>query len=90
MAFDDWASHLAMNPAEQLKLLQLGVLSAQEWAHYAAQAHDQHCKHCIEPMVHDTRFSHPGWQAWPFNAISQAFLLTQQWWQEATTGVRGV
>jgi polyhydroxyalkanoate synthase len=90
MAFDDWASHLAMNPAEQLKLLQLGVLSAQEWAHYAAQAHDQHCKPCIEPMVHDTRFSHPGWQAWPFNAISQAFLLTQQWWQEATTGVRGV
>lgn len=90
MAFDDWASHLAMNPAEQLKLLQLGVLSAQEWAHYAAQAHDQHCKPCIEPMVHDTRFSHPGWQTWPFNAISQAFLLTQQWWQEATTGVRGV
>ncbi|MGB4357448.1 MAG: alpha/beta fold hydrolase [Limnohabitans sp.] len=90
MAFDDWASHLAMNPDEQLKLLQLGVLSAQEWAHYAAQAHDQHCKPCIEPMVHDTRFSHPGWQAWPFNAISQAFLLTQQWWQEATTGVRGV
>lgn len=90
MAFDDWASHLAMNPAEQLKLLQLGVLSAQEWAHYAGQAHDQHCKPCIEPMVHDTRFSHPGWQAWPFNAISQAFLLTQQWWQEATTGVRGV
>jgi polyhydroxyalkanoate synthase subunit PhaC len=90
MAFDDWLTHLSQNPAEQLKLLQLAVQSAQQWMHYAAQAQRRHCKPCIEPMVHDTRFSHLSWQTWPFNAISQYFLLTQQWWQEATTGVRGV
>jgi polyhydroxyalkanoate synthase len=90
MAFDDWASHLAMNPAEQLKLWQLAMASALDGAQYAIQAHDPHCKPCIEPLVQDPRFSHASWQAWPFNAISQSFLLTQQWWQEATTGVRGV
>lgn len=90
MAFDDWVTHLSQNPAEQLKLLQLAVQSVQRWSHYAAQAQRRHCKPCIEPMVNDTRFAHPSWQTWPFNAISQSFLLTQQWWQEATTGVRGV
>lgn len=90
MAFDDWATHLSLNPAEQLKLLQLVVQSVQQWTHYVAQAQTKKCKPCIEPMVHDTRFAHPSWQTWPFNAISQSFLLTQQWWHEATTGVRGV
>ena len=90
MAFDDWVTHLSMNPAEQLKLLQLAMQSVQHGLNYAVQAQRNDCKPCIEPMVHDTRFTHPGWQHWPFNAISQSFLLTQQWWQEATTGVRGV
>ncbi len=90
MAFDDWVSHLAMNPAGQLRLWKLALVSMQEWWQYAVQAHDPHCKPCIEPMVQDPRFSHPGWQAWPFNAISQSFLLTQQWWEQATTGVHGV
>lgn len=90
MAFEDWLTHLSQNPAEQLKLLQLALQSVQQWTTYAAQAQQRNCKLCIEPMVHDTRFEHPSWQTWPFNAISQSFLLTQQWWQEATTGVRGV
>ena len=38
MAFEDWATHLSLNPAEQLKLLQLAVQSMQQLCNYAAQA----------------------------------------------------
>ena len=90
MAFDDWLTHLSHNPAEQLKLLQRALQSNQQWWGYVAQAPHDQCKPCIEPPVQDTRFAHPSWQHWPFNAISQGFLLTQQWWQDACLGVRGV
>ncbi|HMK87237.1 MAG TPA: alpha/beta fold hydrolase, partial [Steroidobacteraceae bacterium] len=45
---------------------------------------------CIEPLTQDHRFEAPAWQSFPFNLIYQAFLLSQQWWHGATTGVRGV
>jgi polyhydroxyalkanoate synthase len=45
---------------------------------------------CIEPLPQDNRFTHEAWQRFPYNLIYQAFLLNQQWWHNATTGVRGV
>jgi len=41
---------------------------------------------CIEPLAHDSRFEADEWQQWPFNLIHQSFLLSQQWWHNATTG----
>ena len=90
MAFNDWLTHLSHNPGEQLELAQKALQGIQQLASYAPRATQAPCPPCIEPMVQDRRFSHASWQKWPFNVISQSFLLTQQWWQDATTNVRGV
>jgi polyhydroxyalkanoate synthase len=45
---------------------------------------------CIEPLKQDRRFVGQDWQRWPYSFLYQAFLLNQQWWHNATTGVRGV
>ena len=45
---------------------------------------------CIEPLPQDHRFVDEAWRKPPFDAIYQGFLLMQQWWHNATTGVHGV
>ena len=50
--------------------------------------HEAPC--CIEPLPQDKRFAGEGWHKWPYNLVHQAFLLHQQWWHNATTGIRGV
>jgi len=44
----------------------------------------------VQPLAQDKRFNDPLWHAWPWNQLSQGFLLTQQWWHRATNDVRGV
>ncbi|SEB24379.1 alpha/beta hydrolase [Variovorax sp. YR216] len=38
----------------------------------------------------DKRFAREEWKQPPFDAIARAFMSGQQWWDEATHGVRGV
>ena len=91
LAWYDWALHLSLSPGKQRSLIEKGLHKQQRLARYAlrvASAHD--CPTCIEPLEQDRRFAAPAWQQWPFNVIHQGFLLQQQWWHNATTGVRGV
>jgi polyhydroxyalkanoate synthase len=41
-------------------------------------------------MPRDRRFASEDWRQWPYNLFYQAFLLHEEWWRNATTGVRGV
>ena len=45
---------------------------------------------CIAPQAGDHRFTNPAWQRQPFALLEQGFLLTEAWWQAATTGLPGV
>jgi polyhydroxyalkanoate synthase len=89
-AYTDWLTHLATAPGKQAELVQKAWRKASRLALYAAQSMVRECPPGIEPLPQDRRFAGPGWRQWPFNVWSQAFLLNQQWWWNATTGVRGV
>ena len=91
-AYLDWATHLAYAPGKQLQLVDKAMRKAVRFANYAGRVATGHgqAECCIEPLQQDKRFVGDDWLQWPYNFISQAFLLQQQWWHNATTGVRGV
>ena len=88
----DWMINLASSPGRQMELIQEAAQFGTKFANYA-----MHCgaapstqTRCVEPSPHDKRFSGDGWQQWPYNLISQGFLLQEQWWVSATVGIRGL
>ena len=87
----DWAAHLALSPGKQAELCEKAARkSARLWLHVMESASDPCCPPCIEPLVQDRRFSSDAWAQWPYSFLYQSFLLTQQWWHNATTDVDGL
>jgi polyhydroxyalkanoate synthase len=91
-AFADWAAHLSNSPGKQL---QLAEKAARKWLRLVTYANrtaltQDGCTPCIEPLPQDRRFVGEAWRKPPYDLVYQSFLLTQQWWHNATTGVRGV
>jgi polyhydroxyalkanoate synthase len=90
-AYFEWLSHLLASPGKQIELMQKAARKATRFVVQAARAAtDPETPPCIEPLPQDHRFSAEQWQQVPFSCIYQWFLLNQQWWHNATTGVRGV
>ena len=90
-AFFDWWAHLATSPGKQLELVRKAARKGLRYSDFLARtARGEQSASCIEPLAEDRRFAGEAWRNWPFNAIYQAFLLTQQWWHNATTDVKGV
>ena len=91
LAFTDWWLHLISAPGKQIELVRKAVRKSLRLAvHAARSASNPDCGTCIEPLEHDRRFDDPQWQQAPYNLIYQSFLLSQQWWHNATSRVRGV
>ncbi len=90
-AYTDWLQHFLFSPDKQRELVEM---AARQWGRYLEYCPracaDPNCTRCIEPLPQDKRFAAEAWQRWPFNVIYQGFLLTQEWWHGATTGVDGV
>jgi polyhydroxyalkanoate synthase len=90
LAWQDWASHLLLSPAKQAELGVQALINTERWIQTCAGALLGAPADAVRPLAQDKRFLDPAWHTWPYNAISQGFLLTQQWWHRATSGVRGV
>jgi polyhydroxyalkanoate synthase len=92
LAYTDWLSHLAASPQRQIEISQEAVQDAKRLIESAQQYPklNQGPWSLIKPQPQDRRFARPEWESPPFNLFAQAFLLGEQWWRNATIGVRGV
>jgi polyhydroxyalkanoate synthase len=88
LAYADWGAHLALAPSKQLSLAGSAVTGGVKVAQYAAAS--TLGLDASPPVASDRRFSAPSWQRWPFNVMSQSYLVTEQWLREASTNVPGV
>jgi polyhydroxyalkanoate synthase len=91
-AWQDWALHVASSPGKQQELVAKAVEKLTRFAMFrnSCAADKGMGRPCISPLPQDHRYRHPGWSVLPFSAYQQAFLLSQQWWHNATTGMPGV
>jgi len=84
----DWGLKLAWSPGTHARLTEKAWRKLVRFSAYALQSlADPDAPPAIEPLPQDRRFDHPGWKQWPYNLMSQSFLLAQQWWFNASTGV---
>ncbi len=90
-AYFDWAANLAFSPGKQWQLWEKGFKKSLRLGNYVGRrALLGKVPPCIDPLPQDHRFDHAAWQRWPCDVMYQSFLLTQQWWHNAVTGLRGV
>lgn len=89
-AYTDWAQHLLFSPDKQADLVERALRKWTRYFNYCQACAGGDCETCIEPLPQDKRFLGEAWQNPPFSTIYQGFLLAQQWWHNATTGVEGV
>ncbi len=87
-AWYDWAMHLAGSPSKQDELVSLAAGIPGRLARTASRSLSGQGP--VRSLAGDPRFDAPDWQALPFALYADAFLATQDWWDRATTGLRGV
>lgn len=92
LAYIDWAAHLAVAPQRRMEIARDAMKSTRRFFESASHFFlpGQGPWALIKPQPQDRRFAKPEWENPPFNLLAQSFLLTEQWWHDATTGVRGV
>lgn len=85
----DWLMHLLVSPAKQADL---AASAWRKWAEWwiAAPYRQRGMETDGSVAMLDRRFAREEWRQYPFDLIARGFLLSQQWWNEASRGVRGV
>ena len=89
-AWLDWVAHLVNSPGKQAELIDRAARKSASFAAYLSRTATDAAEPVIKPLPQDRRFRDEAWRRQPFAAMSQAFLLTQQWWHQAAKGIEGV
>ncbi|QOZ28499.1 alpha/beta hydrolase [Bradyrhizobium sp. CCBAU 51753] len=91
LAFADWQLHLAASPGKRLELALKALGDGLRFARMVSTPHAVwQAWLMVKPQPGDSRFASQEWTLPAFNVMAQAFLLGQQWWHSATTGLCGV
>ena len=90
LAFLDWFLNLADSPGTQYRILADYVEKNKSYWDYVCRTMINNDGEPEKPIAVDSRFKAEAWHQWPYNLINQAFLLSEQWWHNATTGIPGV
>jgi polyhydroxyalkanoate synthase len=77
LAFMDWAAHTANAPFTTATMGHKALTQWQRLAGVMAGGAD-----AIAPAAGDSRFADPAWAAPPFNLLTQAVLLGEEWWEQ--------
>ncbi len=56
----------------------------------APRAHRDGRGNAIAPLPGDRRFAHPTWQQHPYDLLTQAVLLGEEWWDSIVRSPGGV
>jgi len=87
----DWALHLATAPDKQIALAQKAQKNWLDWLAYLAKGCPADPEALPKPPEKgDRRFQHESWAKAPYAAWAQAFLLLEDYIDEATSDVPGL
>jgi polyhydroxyalkanoate synthase subunit PhaC len=87
-ALADWWTHLAASPSKQIELAHLAASQALQFWTNVATPQAPCDAHIALPQ--DKRFADEAWNQMPWALARRAFLMAQQRWSAATSGVPGV
>ncbi len=87
----DWWMHLAGSPRKQSELAQRAWSAGLDaWTAPFRVMIDGGEGDLRARAAADKRFRQEAWERYPFNLLSHWFLLQEEWWEAATTGIEGV
>jgi len=91
LAFADWQLHLLASPGKRAELAGEALQHALQFAQTLGTRQSIVQPWLLtKPLPTDHRFTGPDWELPAFNWMAEAFLLSEQWWHSATTGIRGL
>ena len=91
LAYMDWLIHTSHSPGKINEMLENYLRKYSAFSLWAARASfDSDAPPFIRSLPGDRRFNDPAWKRFPYNVMAQGFLLQEQWWHYATTGIPGV